>query len=103
MGAQLLRRGATLGLNALQRRMLVQLELTNRDHAYDWFLGWMARNTDATTRRFLPSHQISVETLIEKHKNGSSNVFFNLVAGPGTHYLKYQGAWMQVCRPPCFL
>ncbi|KAL1729243.1 BCS1 N terminal-domain-containing protein [Schizophyllum commune] len=98
MGAQLLRRGATLGLNALQRRMLVQLELTNRDHAYDWFLGWMARNTDATTRRFLPSHQISVETVIEKHKNGSSNVFFNLVAGPGTHYLKYQGAWMQVRR-----
>ncbi|TRM62654.1 P-loop containing nucleoside triphosphate hydrolase protein [Schizophyllum amplum] len=67
------------------------LLLTNRDHAYDWFLGWMARNTDSTTRRWLPNG-------LEKHKNGSSNVFFNLVAGPGTHYLKYQGAWMQVRR-----
>ena len=44
------------------------------------------------------SHQLSVETTFEQRKNGSSSVLFNLVAGPGTHWFRYQGAWMQVKR-----
>ena len=44
------------------------------------------------------SHQLSVETTFEQRKNGSSSVMFNLVAGPGTHWFRYRGAWMQVKR-----
>jgi hypothetical protein len=45
------------------------------------------------------SHQLSVETNYKQHENGSSDVMFSLVPGPGTHYFKYQGAWMQVREP----
>jgi len=45
---------------------------------------------------WIRSHQLSVETLIEQRKNGSSSALFKLVAGPGTHWFRYRGAWMQV-------
>jgi len=91
--------------------MLVSLEISNKDKAYDWFLAWMAHQTQvqaqaaASSRSILSSsvpwirsHQLSVETTFEQRKNGSSSVLFNLVAGPGTHWFRYQGAWMQVKR-----
>jgi len=83
--------------------MLVTLEINNKDRSYEWFLAWMARQTTPQaqhSRRFsllARSHQLSVETTVEQRKNGSSSALFKLVAGPGTHYVRYQGAWMQVC------
>ena len=47
--------------------------------------------------RWAQMHQLSVETFMETRPNGSVNAFFTLVAGPGTHWFKYGGAWMQVC------
>jgi chaperone BCS1 len=47
------------------------------------------------------SHQLSVETAVEQRSNGSSSVLFKLVAGPGMHWFKYDGAWMQVSRIMC--
>ncbi|TFY78418.1 hypothetical protein EWM64_g5594 [Hericium alpestre] len=47
---------------------------------------------------WLKSHELSVETTYEQRKNGSSSVLFKLVAGPGLHWLKYRGAWLQVKR-----
>ena len=82
--------------------MLVTLEINNKDRAYDWFLTWLAKQTTAQvqqSRRFslwARSHQLSVETTLEQRKNGSSSALFKLVAGPGTHYVQYKGAWMQV-------
>ncbi|KAJ7709695.1 BCS1 N terminal-domain-containing protein [Mycena rosella] len=100
----LARTGSIWGATVLRRRMLVSLEIDNRDRAYDWFLGWMAHRTSsaaASASRSAPwirSHELSVETMIERRPNGSSSVFFQLVAGPGTHWFKYKGAWMQVKR-----
>ncbi|KAJ7905726.1 BCS1 N terminal-domain-containing protein [Mycena olivaceomarginata] len=100
------RTGAIWGTTMLRRRMLVSLEIDNRDRAYEWFLAWMAHRANnaassASTARAAPwvrSHELSVETMIERRPNGSSSVFFQLVAGPGTHWFKYKGAWMQVKR-----
>ncbi|KAF8077829.1 BCS1 N terminal-domain-containing protein [Lyophyllum atratum] len=100
VGLTVMRQGLVLGTTALRRRMLVTLEINNKDRAYEWFLGWMA-NSAAKTSRSTPwvrSHQLSVETMIEQRKNGSSSALFKLIAGPGTHWFKYQGAWMQVKR-----
>ena len=86
--------------------MLVTLEINNKDRAYDWFLTWLANKTAAQVQQsekfslWARSHHLSVETTIEQRKNGSSAALFKLVAGPGTHYVKYRGAWMQVCRSP---
>ena len=100
-----LRRGLVLGSTALRRRMLVTLEINNKDRAYDWFLAWLAKRTAEVqlSRRFAPwarSHHLSVETTVEQRKNGSSSALFKLVAGPGTHYVQYRGAWMQVLSFP---
>ena len=67
----------------------------------------MASQTTLQQRksRFAPwarSHQLSVETVVEQRKNGSSTALFKFVAGPGTHYFKYKGAWLQVIHVlPC--
>ena len=105
------RQALIFGLTALRRRMLVSLEISNKDKAYDWFLAWMAHQTQVQAQTaassqsmlsrsapWVRSHQLSVETAFEQRKNGSSSVIFNLVAGPGTHWFRYQRAWMQVKR-----
>ncbi|KAJ6597096.1 mitochondrial chaperone BCS1 [Mycena vulgaris] len=100
----LARTGSIWGATVLRRRMLVSLEIDNRDRAYDWFLGWMAHRTSSAASSasrsapWIRSHELSVETMIERRPNGSASVFFQLVAGPGTHWFKYKGAWMQVKR-----
>lgn len=102
VGLTVLRQGLVLGTTALRRRMLVSLEINNKDRAYEWFLAWMAYRAVIKTTgslgstSWIRSHQLSVETLIEQRKNGSSSALFKLVAGPGTHWFKYRGAWMQV-------
>ncbi|KAF8969838.1 BCS1 N terminal-domain-containing protein [Flammula alnicola] len=104
VGLTAMRQGVVIGTTALRRRMLVTLEINNKDRAYEWFLAWMSKQTAAQaqkSRRLAPwtrSHQLSVETTVEQRKNGSSSALFKLVAGPGTHYVQYKGAWMQVKR-----
>lgn len=84
--------------------MLVTLELNNKDPVYPWFLEWMAHQTrvSAASPSFLSrltrSHQLAVETVVQERENGSKSFQFLLVAGPGTHIFKYQGAWVQVKR-----
>ena len=99
VGLTALRQALVLSNIALRRRLLVSLEISNKDPSYDWFLAWMSMQTSrATARSWMRSHQLSVQTMYEQHKNGSSSVLFKLVAGPGNHVLKYNGAWIQA-RP----
>ncbi|TFY56860.1 hypothetical protein EVG20_g8766 [Dentipellis fragilis] len=103
-----LRKGLALSSVALRRRLLVSLEINNKDRAYEWFLAWLAQQSAAAAAQparrglslrpesWMRSHQLSVETTYEQRKNGSSSVLFKLVAGPGLHWLKYKGAWLQV-------
>ncbi|KAF8201547.1 BCS1 N terminal-domain-containing protein [Pholiota molesta] len=104
VGLTAMRQGVVLGTTALRRRMLVTLEINNKDRAYEWFLAWMSRQTALQAQKsrmlapFTRSHQLSVETTVEQRKNGSSSALFKLVAGPGIHYIQYNGAWMQVKR-----
>ncbi|KAL4077128.1 BCS1 N terminal-domain-containing protein [Scleroderma yunnanense] len=103
VGLTVLRQGLILGSTTLRRRLLVTLEVNNKDRAYEWFLTWLAHNANTApqkraTSRWFRSHQLSVETAVEQRSNGSSSAIFRLVAGPGTHWLRYQGAWMQMKR-----
>ncbi|KAJ9095665.1 hypothetical protein QFC21_005537 [Naganishia friedmannii] len=123
-----LRRSTTLAATLAHRRLLVTLEIPSKDRSYPWFLEWMAANAPPAEKvsfssRMLGtggkgsagagaaaeqvargkmvgmrSHELAVETTYKQHENGSSEALFNLVPGPGTHYFKYKGAWMQVKR-----
>ncbi|KZT73577.1 hypothetical protein DAEQUDRAFT_735324 [Daedalea quercina L-15889] len=109
VGLSVLRHGLVYSSVALRRRMLVSLEISNKDPSYEWFLTWMAARSAAVAEAgakakpwslsfWTRSHNVSVQTVHEQRKNGSSNVSFKLVAGPGTHFLRYRNAWMQVKR-----
>lgn len=106
VGLTVLRHSLRISSIALQRRMLVSLEINNKDPAYDWFLAWMSQQSAraAENPRWLSpsswtrSHQLSVQTAYEQRKNGSASVFFKLVAGPGTHLMRYQRSWIQVSQ-----
>ncbi|EUC58604.1 chaperone BCS1 [Rhizoctonia solani AG-3 Rhs1AP] len=102
VGLTVLRRGATLLTTLAQRRLLVSLEIPIRDHSHAWFLEWMAHQAkNRTLQRSgvrIHSHQLAVETTKTTHSNGASDVVFSLVPAPGTHWFRYQGAWIQVKR-----
>lgn len=104
MGFQALRKGAVFASTALQRRLLVSLEMNNRDLAYHWFLAYLGRaqaqaNVKTSVDSWMRSHQLSVQTFFKKGNNGvaSDAAQFKLQAGQGIHYFKYKGAWMKVC------
>lgn len=98
VGLAVLRRSTNFLAQVLRRRMLVSLEIPNRDKAFEWFLAWQAQSArQSSTSRFIRSHELSLETSYQQHPNGSSEAVFNLVAGPGTHWFRYRGAWIQVC------
>ncbi|KAI0273320.1 BCS1 N terminal-domain-containing protein, partial [Gloeopeniophorella convolvens] len=99
VGLTVLRRGTSLAAIALRRRLLVTLEISNKDRAYEWFLAWLAHHQQTVRRpAWAHSHQLAVETAYAQRSNGSADVLFRLVAGPGVHWLRYRGAWMQVKR-----
>ena len=116
-------RGARSGAALLKRRLLVDVEINNRDESYNWFLYWLrlheqgrlpstralaapppelARKPGALEsllRRLTPSlRQLSIETETVKLPNGAINAHFALVAGPGRHFLRYQNAFIAVNR-----
>ena len=98
-----LRHGLTVATTVARRRLLVSLEISNKDRAYEWFLAWMAHqaSTGATAQTravsWMKSHKLSVATTFLESQNGNKSALFKLVAGPGIHWCKYNGAWMQVC------
>lgn len=106
-GLALMTKGAGRAAEFAKRRLLVSLEIPSKDLSYQWFLGWMARNSkiDLTRRksfmdRIIPKshHQLAVETTFMRRENGSVISEFSLVPGQGKHFLKYKNAWFQVER-----
>ena len=116
-------RGVRNGAALLKRRLLVDVEINNRDESYTWFLYWLrlheqgrlpsvrAHTTDraesarkpgpleSLLRRLTPSlRQLSIETETVKLPNGAINAHFALVAGPGRHFLRYRNAFVAVNR-----
>ncbi|KXN64673.1 hypothetical protein CONCODRAFT_45084, partial [Conidiobolus coronatus NRRL 28638] len=86
------RQGSIASLGLLRRRLLVSLEIPSQDKSHAWFLQWMATHKNYKTQK------LSVETSFKQHSNQSVSTNFSLVPGPGKHYFKYKGAWMQVER-----
>ena len=108
------RRGVKSGGALLKRRLLVDVEITNRDESYNWFLYWLKLHEQdrlvqnaAHTPSYMSSllqrltprmRQLSIETEIDKLPNGAIKAHFALVAGPGRHFLRYRNAFIAVNR-----
>jgi mitochondrial chaperone BCS1 len=109
-------RGLRNGAALLKRRLLVDVEINNRDDSYNWFLYWLrlheqgrlagaaaapskASYIGRLMQRLTPSmRQLSIETETVKLPNGALNAHFALVAGPGRHFLRYRNAFIAVNR-----
>ncbi|KAI8911797.1 BCS1 N terminal-domain-containing protein [Gorgonomyces haynaldii] len=103
-GLAVLRTGAVHAYSILQRRLFVSLEIVSKDPGYRWFLYWMANQPKQQSKtlfdRFLnrEHHQLALNTTYMRHSNGSSEAFFSLVPGPGTHFFQYKNKWFKVDR-----
>lgn len=99
MGLTALRQGLKFALIGAQRRFLVALEIPSKDRSYEWVLNWMAYQGQSQWAKRM--HQLSVETVLEQRRDGGVNAAFTLVAGPGIHWVRWRGTWLQVShRPP---
>ncbi|KAA1066275.1 hypothetical protein PGT21_027394 [Puccinia graminis f. sp. tritici] len=89
-----LKRSTTLLFNLAQRRLLVTLEISSKDRSYLWFLNWMSKQS----RKNSSTNQLAAETSYRQLSDGTHQVDFALVPGPGNHFFKFQRAWFQVKR-----
>ncbi|KAG0150280.1 hypothetical protein CROQUDRAFT_211485 [Cronartium quercuum f. sp. fusiforme G11] len=94
VGLTALRRSSTLLATLAQRRLLVTLEISSKDRSYLWFLNWMSQQARSRTS----TNQLAAETSYTQRSDGSHQVTFSLVPGPGSHYFKFKRAWFQVKR-----
>ncbi|KAL4781840.1 BCS1 N terminal-domain-containing protein [Aspergillus varians] len=116
VGARLAQQGLRRGAFLLQRRMLVDVEITHKDDSYPWFLDWMtryqqsqlsapksaARNlgfVNSVLSKLTPGmRHLSIDTKKVELANGTINTHFTLVPGLGRHVLRYKNAFILVNR-----
>lgn len=95
-GLALLRQGVLRGAMMLRRRLLTTLEITSRDPAYPWILHWIARQPISSGGHF--SLATGRRRGRECNHPASAASQFQLVPAPGTHYVRWQGRWLQIVR-----
>ncbi|CAN6634685.1 mitochondrial chaperone Bcs1p [Trichomonascus vanleenenianus] len=91
-GLALSRQAIMRSYTLVKRLMFVDLEISSRDQSYNWVLEWLSRRPNPRNR------QLSVQTTYKQHENGSVTTDFSLVPGPGKHWMRYQGAFLQINR-----
>jgi mitochondrial chaperone BCS1 len=91
VGAQTMRFGSNFAMNLARKHLLISLEITSKDRAYPWVLQWI------TTQGTRTQH-LSVETVLRSTTNHSSSTIFNLVPGPGYHFIFYRNNFLGSIR-----
>ncbi|KAF2803785.1 mitochondrial chaperone BCS1 [Mytilinidion resinicola] len=119
VGARIGQKGLRQGADLIRRRMIVDLEITRHDHAYQWLLQWMtayqraqlagsqAVEGQASKQGFLSSlvqrlnprlHHLQIQTSQVPLPGGTSNAHFSLVPGYGRYILRYGRSFIMVNR-----
>lgn len=91
-GLALAKTGLVRASGLLYKQLIVDLEIPSKDRSYTWFLSWMARYPHRNSKH------LSVRTNYIQHDNGSVVTKFDLVPGPGNHWIKYKGAYILIKR-----
>ncbi len=89
-GTQLLRKCSQFSMMMAKRHFLMTLEVTSKDRSYPWILQWLSAQN-------LKNQHLSIETVLRARPDGSMSVF-DLVPGPGNHFLRYNGQFLHVQR-----
>ncbi|KAI7952376.1 hypothetical protein MJO29_008007 [Puccinia striiformis f. sp. tritici] len=80
-----LKQSSTLLFDLAQLGMLVTLEISSKDRSYLWFLNWMSKQSQKNSS----TNQLTAETSYHQLSDGTHEVNFALIRGPGNHYLKF--------------
>ncbi|EDO17310.1 hypothetical protein Kpol_1062p18 [Vanderwaltozyma polyspora DSM 70294] len=91
-GLAVAKTGMVKGSRLLYQQMIVDLEIQSKDRAYSWFLTWMSQYPKRVSKH------LSVRTNYIQHDNGSVSTKFDLVPGPGNHWIRYKGAFILIKR-----
>lgn len=115
-------RGVRRAASLIRSRLLVDVELTIKDDSYPWFLLWMTQHhrrqlignravaaspqygakqplLDRILNKLIPRmRHLALETSKQELPNGSIHAHFDLVPGPGQHFIRYGAAIIHVNR-----
>ena len=83
ISAQSLRFGTNIFINLLKKHLIISLEVTSKDKSYPWILQWIVTQGRHT-------QHLSVETILKTTNNHNMNTIFNLIPGPGNHFIFYK-------------
>lgn len=95
------RKGTITVAGMIQRRMLVNVEISRQDPAYPWVLAWLSEprpQTSFLAKRLTRINKLSVATVASSTPNGPTGASFFLQPGYGSHVVKYKHAYIWVNR-----
>jgi mitochondrial chaperone BCS1 len=87
LGAQAMRFGSSFAMNLARKHLLISLEVTSKDRAYPWVLQWVTAQGTRT-------QHLSVETALKSINSHTSDTIFNLVPGPGYHFIFFRNHFL---------
>lgn len=110
-GLAVARKSVIIAASRIRKRLLVDLELSQNDHSYEWFLRWMTRQHqesltvppktlfDRVCKHITRVHHLSVTTTTKRAQDGGlGQVHFLLEPGYGKHVVRYKGGFIAVNR-----
>mmetsp|Transcript_24798 Transcript_24798/g.59660 ORF Transcript_24798/g.59660 Transcript_24798/m.59660 type:complete len:496 (+) Transcript_24798:297-1784(+) len=89
--ATIARGGLQTAMTLARRHLLMTLEVTSKDPAYPWLLNWISNQGRRT-------QHLSVNTVFRKKTDGSEQMLFDFVPGPGRHMIWYKSRFFAVQR-----
>ncbi|EPX72871.1 Rieske ISP assembly ATPase [Schizosaccharomyces octosporus yFS286] len=101
-GLAILRRGVVSGAGLIKRRMLVSVEIPSKEKSYNAFLHWMGTVPKRYSNQLAVEARGSAKSIFHPPTRSSNqpspSSLFQLVPGPGKHFIKYKKCWIQVER-----
>jgi len=91
-GLSLAKRGSQQLYLAVQRKVLITLEVTSKDPAFHWVCQWVNCQLSQNARRLI------LQTSRKTAESGKSITEFNFTPATGIHFMKYRRQWFFVER-----
>ncbi|KAH7336698.1 mitochondrial chaperone-like protein bcs1 [Rhexocercosporidium sp. MPI-PUGE-AT-0058] len=100
--AAVARKGVVRGASLVKKRLLINVEISKRDHSYQWILAWLSLprpQAGFIASRLTRIHDYSINTVQKSEENGGvSHAHMMLQPGYGKYIIKHKNAYLSVSR-----
>lgn len=90
--AAVTKKASQLSVLLFKRHYMTTVEVTCQDKSFQWLLQWMTRRGAKETQH------LSVETSFVETESGKVMTRYDFQPSVGTHFMKFNGTWIQVER-----